>query len=1403
MTPVTQLPEINWHQIRGKAPSGSRRDGFEELCNQLMIYGGLVTWPEGTAFTTFGNPDGGREGRGELPGGATWAWQAKYLFTLDADAFTQIDKSIRRALITEPKLERYYVLLPYNRPGGDTAKAKSASTKWNEHVTKWENEAAAAGRTVTFKYIGETQLNECLLQPSQVGRLRYWFDLDVFMGDRFREIAARAEADADGRYSPDLNVELPIAAVFDGLARTPAFEYEIRAMLAPLREARGTYGLSLPETRPELFRPAITALDECLDRLDQVVTKAASQAREPDGALPDLGPAIEAVWDPVENVSGLLRQHCLHDRLYIGNAGSLYAQLAAIRSAVTGLERLRTSRGWRSFAATAVLVTGTGGAGKTHLLCDLARNRAANGLPTLIALGEQFERGPVDVELCRLIRFHSPADQLLATFDVACQAAGEIGLIIIDGLNEPTNRGLWNRHLNSFLDDVAKFRHIRLVLSCRSEFLADTLSPAMQRRLLAFQHTGFEEVPRDAVRQFLDWYGIVRPSFPMLDPEITNPLFLKLLCTALQTRGEQSFPRTGIGTTWIYESFLDAMDTRLSAEERCDYDPSGALVRKAIEQIAAAMHARGRRLPKAEVERITSALLPDRGWSRSLLNGLLKEAILADLSIDGTDYVRFGYERLGDIALAKLIAAHDLDEVRTETSRMSEQWWAHAGVLQAMAAVLPETYGVELVDVLQISPDEYHPRAFTDFLLSVAWRRPDAVSAGTVQILTKLQRNPDFTDQANNTVLQVATVPGHPLNAEWLHQQLAGSTLPERDATWSYFCDRQDEIDGHLPGLIDWAWSEASAEASDETRHLAALTLCWALSCSHRPTRDNATKAIIALLEPAPHLYKPILQSFTDSGDDYIEERLLAVGCGIAQRTLTPNTATRAAEAVLDFTLRRSYWPQNYLSRDYVRRAFDAALEHGWRPDIEDLAAQVHPPYNSDWIAPQLSQAEIEELAGPPNHQYSAIHHPVMSGFDDFRKYVVESLIHRFNLDRDLNADHLGAILFEEALRLGWTPERFGVIDRNLPRATSPDRKKHEGYAQKYIWIAFKQLVGRMTDRYELDPHRRDDQRTQYDTPLDVYGHDIDPTMLQRRTENRIYDDTPATWYAPVEARFPHHLDPDWATNDEHSPPVDRLLACTDEAGDKWLVLEGHFQWSQPQRPDDAAAEIPHHTVWVQIRSYLIDAVDADAWAQWAEGQDFHGRWMPESGSPAGLLLADHPHKSAWPGQDENDGSRFGQAPLPGRLVVTTTRYGGVANDWDQSESKHLYTFLPSTTFCSALSLRRVGDFQWGTGGTVAVESFAARGTGPDSVHVTAQALTPALARNQQCLLWTVLAAKETTVPDHQRPADGAPVFRTYSASYLLNGTNIRLLDANAQTMYAGGGNARQSPWILPNVVLL
>jgi hypothetical protein len=119
------------------------------------------------------------------------------------------------------------------------------------------------------------------------------------------------------------------------------------------------------------------------------------------------------------------------------------------------------------------------------------------------------------------------------------------------------------------------------------------------------------------------------------------------------------------------------------------------------------------------------------------------------------------------------------------------------------------------------------------------------------------------------------------------------------------------------------------------------------------------------------------------------------------------------------------------------------------------------------------------------------------------------------------------------------------------------------------------------------------------------------------------------------------------------------------------------------------------------------------------------------------------------------------------------------------------------------LNLGPVDDFRWGVSGQLAAESFAAREEGPDTVHTRAELLARGLAANEKCLMWTILAAKETTFPEHEWPVPGEPVFRTYSASYLYDGTHMRLLDASARTMHAGGGLSNEIPWNLPGDIPL
>jgi hypothetical protein len=122
--PSDRLPDIEFARIRPYGQPASRSSAFEELAS-ILIEQGVVKWPGGVRFSRCGNSDGGREGRGVLPNGDVWAWQAKYLFEFDSSAASQVTSSVRRVLDLEPNLKRYFVALPFDLPAGDTADRES------------------------------------------------------------------------------------------------------------------------------------------------------------------------------------------------------------------------------------------------------------------------------------------------------------------------------------------------------------------------------------------------------------------------------------------------------------------------------------------------------------------------------------------------------------------------------------------------------------------------------------------------------------------------------------------------------------------------------------------------------------------------------------------------------------------------------------------------------------------------------------------------------------------------------------------------------------------------------------------------------------------------------------------------------------------------------------------------------------------------------------------------------------------------------------------------------------------------------------------------------------------------------------------------------------------------------
>ena len=101
---------LDWNAIRPL--DGARDKGFEELCAQLA----RKESPWGSEFVRKGSPDAGVECFAILSDGGEWGWQAKYFDSLGESQWLQLDKSVKTAIEKHPRLVRYHVCVPLDRP---------------------------------------------------------------------------------------------------------------------------------------------------------------------------------------------------------------------------------------------------------------------------------------------------------------------------------------------------------------------------------------------------------------------------------------------------------------------------------------------------------------------------------------------------------------------------------------------------------------------------------------------------------------------------------------------------------------------------------------------------------------------------------------------------------------------------------------------------------------------------------------------------------------------------------------------------------------------------------------------------------------------------------------------------------------------------------------------------------------------------------------------------------------------------------------------------------------------------------------------------------------------------------------------------------------------------------------
>ncbi|WP_318627015.1 AVAST type 2 anti-phage system protein Avs2 [Paenibacillus polymyxa] len=1242
------MPQFNWLNIRSF--SNSQNNAFEELICQLAreedIHGKV-------SFTRVGAPDGGVESYCKLETGEEYGWQAKYFVSMGDSQWKQLEKSFKTAFLKHPKLTKYYICIPLDRQDPRIDNQKWFMDKWNDYISEWNNFAEIQNRSIEFEYWGSSELLSRLSQEKHAGRVRFWFNDEEFSQRWFDEKLQLSMDSLGHRYTPELNYELDIAKTFDGVARDRGFKNQMDEVYNEfLKRIKKAMSMVREESLIEL-KDKITINYKTMN--DYYYNIIFNEMEDIDLELisntcKDIDNLIWECMEQFEKIN--LKEHEEKERKinkYAENNkfSSEINYLKQVHSAISQLQNFVNSPTALLANSGVLILKGDAGIGKSHLLADVAKKKNANGNPAILLLGQHFinDQNPWTQILRNQLRLNMNEEEFLGALNSKAQSMGVRLLFIVDAINEGRGKYFWKDHVKGFIRTIKKYKWLGLVLSIRTSYEEAILPLDLITEKIAVRvtHYGFTDVEYEASKMFFDNYNIQQPSIPLLHPEFQNPLFLKLFCQGLFKAGLNHIPDGFEGITKILDFFVISVNNRLSEPTRFDYSNNINLVQKAIMAIIAEkLKKNSQYLRFEEANEIVCNEVKEytEKW-RQFLNELINEGILTLnlFYVSSNEYVNgvyFAYERFDDHITASFLLDKHLNidnpmetfennQSLNELVKDETSCYRNKGLIEAFSIQIPEKIGMEFFEIAPFCKS-YYP-VIDAFVNGLLWRKTNTINENIIPYINEhvLRRRGTY-ENFWDTVLQVSSNPKHFFNGYKIHEHLMKFSLADRDAEWTQYISPRFSGNSAIKRLIDWAWTvEDRSYISDESVKLSALTISWFLASPNRKLRDYSTKALICLLRNRINILVDVLRMFEKVNDPYVYERLFAVAYGCALRTEKKMDIEYLCNYIYSTIFDKEQIYPHILLRDYSRGVIEYALYSGIQIDVD--LKKVSPPYRSEWYIKKPTIQEIDDYYYDykskdfKNHYWAqknildsmtTEYGRGTGAYGDFGRYIFQSAVS--NWKEHFDPQELSNIATQRVFELGYNVEIHGEYD--FHEVGSSDRYEHsnERIGKKYQWIAFHELLAKLTDNYSMSEidygwhdeseddsddfdmiewiksleslpvqsveseieeelyqenksetsitSKRKYKKVHYNGPWNPFVRDIDPTILitQIDQNNRNY-------YADIYDLPESDLDK-WVHDFKEIPKLDNIF-LTSRNGKDFILLSSHIKWLRQEDEDD------------------------------------------------------------------------------------------------------------------------------------------------------------------------------------------------------------------------------------------
>ncbi len=346
--------------------------------------------------------------------------------------------------------------------------------------------------------------------------------------------------------------------------------------------------------------------------------------------------------------------------------------------------------------------------------------------------------------------------------------------------------------------------------------------------------------------------------------------------------------------------------------------------------------------------------------------------------------------------------------------------------------------------------------------------------------------------------------------------------------------------------------------------------------------------------------------------------------------------------------------------------------------------------------------------------------------------------------------------VFNRVVQLGWKQELHGRFDRyvNYNRG-GRFQHKPERIGKKYQWIAFHELLARVSDNFEFKEENWSDKVGKYEGPWQLSIRDIDPTCILKEFPNERPEDVPDFSKNEIQSQYnawgKKVSDSAWLKKSQDLPDPKKIIEFIDDQENVWVTLEGFVEWQEGTPPEHEKYNLPTRTLWYMVKSYLVKNRDKNKVFKWAKRQRFMGRWMPESNEFYRVCLGEYPWAPAFLYHDipyyHHDGwtDGAGDKKIPAKILVTDDQYLSSGSSRDCSTNEAITIKLPAKFIVDEMNLGQSytdGRFFDKKGDLVAFDPGVFDDNMPRHLFIWKDKLCDFLKCKGYAIFWTLLGEK-------------------------------------------------------------